>query len=78
MNLHHLATMANQIGAFFLSYPDREEAKAEIATHLQRFWAPRMRTQLLEHIAVTGGEGLDPLVLEAIEEHRARLLPLAA
>ena len=78
MNQHHLATMANQIGAFFLSYPDREEAKAEIATHLQRFWAPRMRTQLLEHITVTGGEGLDPLVLEAIEAHRARLLPLAA
>jgi formate dehydrogenase subunit delta len=78
MNQHHLATMANQIGAFFLSYPDREEARAEIATHLQRFWAPRMRTQLLEYIAVTGGEGLDPLVLEAIEEHRARLLPLAA
>jgi hypothetical protein len=37
-----------------------------------------MRTQLLEHIAATGGEGLDPLVLEAIEAHRARLLPLAA
>jgi len=78
MNQHHLATMANQIGAFFLSYPDQEEARAEIATHIQRFWAPRMRSQLLEHVALTGGHGLDPLVLESIQAHRVRLLPLAA
>ena len=61
MNQLHLAMMANQIGSFFLSYPDQEEARAEIATHIQRFWAPRMRSQLLEHVALTGGHGLDPL-----------------
>ena len=78
MNQLYLAMMANQIGSFFLSYPDQEEARAEIATHIQRFWAPRMRSQLLEHVVLTGGHGLDPLVLEAIQIHRARLLPLAA
>jgi len=78
MNQLHLATMANQIGAFFQSYPDQDEARGEIATHIQRFWAPRMRSQLLEHVLLTGGAGLDPLVLEAVEQHRARLLPHAA
>lgn len=78
MNAHHLAVMANQIGAFFQSYPDQDEARAEIASHIQRFWAPRMRSALLEHIAITGGADLDPLVLDAINTHRARLLPLAA
>jgi formate dehydrogenase subunit delta len=75
MNIHHLVTMANQIGTFFESYPDREEARAEIANHLQRFWAPPMRRQLLQHIAQEEGEGLSPLVLEAVQANLARLTP---
>ena len=75
MNIHHLVTMANQIGSFFASYPDQEEARTEIANHLQRFWAPQMRRQLLEHIAQHHGEGLSPAVLEAIQANLARLTP---
>jgi formate dehydrogenase subunit delta len=70
MNIDHLITMANQIGTFFASYPDREEASAEIASHLKRFWAPRMRQQLYAHIDAEHGAGLAPLVLAAIAAHR--------
>ncbi|MES2148488.1 MAG: formate dehydrogenase subunit delta [Pseudomonadota bacterium] len=77
MKIDNLVTMANQIGAFFASYPDQVEASSEIASHLQRFWAPRMRSQLLAHVLEQGGEGLAPPVLAAIETHRVRLLPVA-
>ena len=71
MNIDHLVTMANQIGTFFASYPDRQEASQEIASHLKRFWAPRMRQQLFAHIDAEGGTDLAPLVREAIAAHRA-------
>lgn len=70
MNIEHLVTMANQIGTFFASCPDQQEASSEIASHLKRYWAPRMRNQLFEHIDQDGGHGLSPLVLTAIAEHR--------
>ena len=55
--------MANQIAQFFASYP-HEESVAGIANHLQKFWEKRMRQQLHEFI-VDGGNGLNPLVIEA-------------
>ena len=58
-----LVRMANQIAAFFRSYGP-EDAKKEIAAHLNNFWEPRMRAQFFEHLAA-GGAGLDPLVVEA-------------
>jgi formate dehydrogenase subunit delta len=70
MNSDSLITMANQIGAFFASYPDQEEGASEIALHLQRFWAPRMRQQLYAYIDNEEGVGLAPLVLAAIAAHR--------
>ncbi len=75
MKVHHLVTMANQIGTFFASYPDQEEASSEIASHLQRFWAPPMRRQLLEHVELNEGEGLHAPVLAALRTHVARLTP---
>jgi formate dehydrogenase subunit delta len=72
MNINNLVTMANRIGVFFESYPDRLEALDEIASHLKKFWAPRMRRQLYAHIDAEGGAGLSPLVLAAINAHRAR------
>ena len=35
-----------------------------VANHINKFWEPRMRRELFEHID-KGGEGLLPLVLEA-------------
>jgi formate dehydrogenase subunit delta len=73
MNTQHLITMANQIGDFFQYYPDANQAKQDIATHLQRFWASSMRQQLIAHVQQQQGEGLQPLVLAAIREHQAAL-----
>jgi formate dehydrogenase subunit delta len=70
MNIDNLVTMANQIGTFFASFPDREEATTGIATHIERYWAPRMRRRLYEHVDSTYGAGLDPIVLSAIAVQR--------
>jgi len=71
MNIDNLVTMANQIGTFYSSFPDREEAHTGIALHIQRYWAPRMRKRLYLHVDGARGEGLDPIVLAAIAAHRA-------
>ena len=55
--------MAHQIATFFHSQPV-SEGPGGVATHINKFWEPRMRRQLLEHID-KGGEGLLPLVIEA-------------
>lgn len=67
--------MANRIGAFFAAQPDRAEAVDGVATHLCKFWAPRMRRQLLDLIDRGEAEALAPLVREAVAAHRARLEP---
>jgi formate dehydrogenase subunit delta len=72
MDIQHLVTMANQIGAFFKSYPDTEQAKKDIVMHIKRFWALNMRLQLIEH-AQQPGSGLDPMVQEAVVQHHALL-----
>jgi formate dehydrogenase subunit delta len=56
--------MANQIGKFFVT-EDKATAVANIADHLRKFWDPRMRTEIVAHLA-DGGEGLDPEVREAV------------
>ena len=75
MNTGHLVSMANQIGIFFESYQDQLEACDEIASHLQRYWAPRMRSQLLDHVDNNEGDGLRELVLSSIKTHRNKLEP---
>ena len=64
--LAHLVRGANRIGEFFAAMPDAAEARAGIVAHLQRYWAPALRQRLLQHLKDTGGEGLDPLVAEAL------------
>ena len=72
MSPEKMVHMANQIAAFFRSQPG-EDAAARVAAHLTDFWEPRMRAQLLAHVAA-GGAGLDPVALAA-----ARMLkPVAA
>ena len=55
--------MANQITGFFRAY-GHDEAVREIATHINNFWDPRMRTHLFNYLA-GGGAGIDPLFIEA-------------
>jgi len=65
MSPEKLVYMANQIGKFFSAQP-HDDAAAQIADHLKKFWEPRMRSQILAYVA-GGGAGLDPPVLKAIE-----------
>jgi len=69
MQIDHLVTMANQIGDFFKSFPDQDQAKKDIAQHLQRYWAGSMRQQILSHVKDQQGQGLHPIVRDAISEH---------
>lgn len=71
----NLVHMANQIGAYFAAYPDRALAAREIANHLSKFWAPRMRIALLRYVELHGGVGLAPATLAAIRTHRTLLDP---
>lgn len=75
MKIDKLVKMANQIGSFFSAEPDRVLALEGVAGHLGRFWEPRMRRELLQHVDEQDGKGLEPLVLEAVRAHRARLTP---
>jgi formate dehydrogenase subunit delta len=65
MSLDKLVYMANQIGTFFRSQ-GQEQAVAGTASHIEKFWDPRMRAQIFAHVDA-GGQGLDPLVKTAIE-----------
>ncbi len=61
----HLVTMANDIADYFRAQ-GREAAIAGIATHIQRYWTPRMRGKLNAYLA-QGHTGLDELSLAAVE-----------
>ena len=44
-----------------------EKAAVEIATHIRKFWEPRMRQELLARIR-WGDTGLHPLLVRATED----------
>ncbi|RZI44353.1 formate dehydrogenase [Herbaspirillum sp. HC18] len=73
MDINKLVHMANQIGAFFESMPDRNQAVSEVAGHLKRFWDPRMRKALLGYVDEQGGAELKPIVLEAVQAHKSAI-----
>ena len=60
-----LVRMANQIATFFHSQP-REDGPLGVATHINKFWEPRMRRAFFDIVDNRGGEGLDGLVLQAV------------
>lgn len=67
MSLNHtdekLVRMANQIATFFLSQP--EEVRVDgVATHINKFWEPRMRRRFFEMID-QGIGGFLPLAVQA-------------
>ncbi len=64
MSPEKMIRMANQIATFFETKP-HDEGVAGVADHFTKFWEPRMRRQLLDHIAA-GGAGLRPLVIDAL------------
>jgi formate dehydrogenase subunit delta len=62
----HLVTMANDIAANLSFHADADE---RIANHIRSFWAPRMRTLLLDY-AACNGESLSPEMAGALEKLR--------
>jgi formate dehydrogenase subunit delta len=63
MSPEKLAYMANQIGQFFASQPHGRSV-AGIEDHIRKFWDPRMRKTLLDHLDQVQ---LDPSVREAVQ-----------
>ena len=59
-----LVYMANQIAGFFATQPEAEAAQG-VASHINKFWEPRMRRQLFEIVERETGT-LSPLVLQAV------------
>ncbi len=53
MSPEKMIRMANQIAAFHAS--QKGDAAAAVAGHINDFWDPRMRAQLLAHLAAGGG-----------------------
>jgi formate dehydrogenase subunit delta len=69
----NLIRMANQIGTFFESMPDRPEALEGIATHLKNFWDPRMRHAFLAQVDGKTDPQASEIVRSAVHAHRALL-----
>ena len=65
MDLPKLIYMANQIAGFFEAQGEAV-AVAGAEDHLRRFWDPRMRREIVAHLAA-GGEGLAPVARAAVE-----------
>jgi formate dehydrogenase subunit delta len=63
MSPEKLIRMANQIAIFFETAAGGDPALA-VADHLNKFWDPRMRLELLDIIAAGTG-GINPLVVNA-------------
>ena len=47
MDVHKLVRMANQIAANFDGGSDENQAVAGVTDHIQRFWSPLMREQIV-------------------------------
>lgn len=65
MNPDLLVRMANEIGAFFEGEVGEETPQAVLA-HIKRYWDPRMRARIVEHLA-GGGAGLTQYARAAVE-----------
>ncbi len=59
-----LVRMANQMEDFFKSQ-SHDDAVHGIEDHIRRYWDPRMRTQIIAHVA-NGGAGLTASALAAV------------
>jgi formate dehydrogenase subunit delta len=71
MDNSNLIKMANNIGAFFKSEPDRELAIQGVEQHIRNSWEPRMRKQIVEYTQQGGRELLD-IVGEAVRRLAAK------
>jgi formate dehydrogenase subunit delta len=66
MNIDLLIKMANQITSFWEGEVGQEAAAAEVATHLRRYWEPRMRAQMITYYEERQGSGLNDVAKKAV------------
>lgn len=78
MNIDLLIKMANEIGAFFASTAPAPEAASAVASHLRRFWEPRMRAQMIAYYRQRQGAGLTDLAKAAVALIAAEAEPAAS
>ncbi|WP_150047835.1 formate dehydrogenase subunit delta [Methylomonas rhizoryzae] len=67
MDHSNIVKMANDIGAFFKSEPDRDLAIQGVEQHIKNFWEPRMRKQIIQYLNQGGGDLMD-IVAEAVRK----------
>ncbi len=67
MDKSNLIKMANDIGSFFKSEPDRTLAIQGVEQHIRNFWEPRMRKEIIEYLN-NGGTDLLDIVAEAVKK----------
>ncbi len=65
-----LIRMAREIAEFFMAYP-QERAAASIASHINRFWTPKMREEFLAAYGEASPD-LSPLLRAARGEIKRR------
>ena len=63
--LEKLARMANQIGEFYAAMPENEATEGT-ATHLKRYWTPKMIREFIAY-ADAGHAHLNPTAAHAVE-----------
>ncbi len=81
MNIDLLIKMANEIGNFFAGadVKDPQAAARDVASHIRRYWEPRMRAQMLKYYEERAGAGLTDLAKNAVALlHAASTAPAAA
>jgi formate dehydrogenase subunit delta len=81
MNIDLLIKMANQITDFWEVEAGHDVAVKEVATHLRRYWEPRMRAQIITYYHERQGSGLNDVAKAAIgvlAEQAAQAKPAGA
>ena len=66
MNIDHMIKMANEISSFWHGEVG-DAAPGEVATHLKRYWEPRMRAQMISYFEERHGAGLSDVALKAVQ-----------
>jgi formate dehydrogenase subunit delta len=69
MNIDLLIKMANEITSFWEGESATEEAAVkEVASHIRRFWEPRMRAQMFTYLEQRQGAGLSDIARKAMTQ----------
>ena len=77
MNIDLLIKMANQITSFWEGEVGEDAAATEVATHLRKYWEPRMRAQMITYCEERQGAGLNDVAKKAVELLAAQALQAA-